>query len=371
MTSGPKTLPQAPPAVRVEPRAPTGELGLPEDAAGPDAPDGIQVFGVLEALLVRWRIVVAIPFVVVALATATALWLPPSYTAVTQFAPESTGQPGLTGGLAGIAGQFGISLDGAGSRSAPFYAQVAESRDILMRVLLARYPDARTPGVLTDSATLLEQYDVEGDSAFRVEAGLARLRDVIDVAVDLPTSIVTISVTDGSPEIAALVANRLVGAIDDFNTESRQSQARRRHEFVVERTAEAAAALRRAEQALDEFQDRNRAWQQSPQLTSMQARLRRAVDLRQEVFVTLSREVETSRIEQVNDAPVISVIERAAAPRFKSGPRRTVIVVLGAVFGVLLALSWVGAIELWRYLGRVDPPGYRRLMRRVQGRAAG
>ena len=327
----------------------------------------VGALGALDVLLSHWRVLILLPLAAAGLAAAIAFSRSPSYTATAIFVPEISGQGRVPSGLAGIAGQFGINLGGEGSRSASFYAEVAKSRDILLRVLLSRYPDPRTPDTAADSATLMDIYAPAGDSLLRLERAVAQLDRAMSLEVDLPTSLVRLSVTDGSPEIAAAVANRVVAAIDDFNTDSRQSQARRRRQFIEVRTGEAAAELRRAESLLEEFQERNRAWQHSPQLTSAQSRLRRGVELRQEVFLTLSRELETSRIEEIDDAPVISVIQRAVPPRFKSAPRRGVIIVLGGVLGVLLALSWVGATELLHRLRVADAEGFRALAGRLRG----
>ena len=52
-----------------------------------------------------------------------------------------------------------------------------------------------------------------------------------------------------------------------------------------------------AEEQLRGFYERNRSWQQSPQLTFDEGRLRRQVEIRQEVYLTLRREYETARVE--------------------------------------------------------------------------
>ncbi len=325
----------------------------------------------MAVLLSHWPVLIFLPLLMAAAAAAVAFTRTPTFTATAVFVPESGGQGRVPGNLAGLAGQFGINLGADGSRSPAFYAEVAKSHDILAKVLLTRFPDARTPASPADSATLLDQYAPEGDSALRFERGLAELRRAMSLQVDIPTNLVSLSVTDGHPEVAAAVANRVVEVIDEFNTNSRQSQARRRREFIEKRADEASAELRRAERLVDDFQERNRAWQQSPQLNSAQARLRRDVDLRQEVYLTLSRELETSRIEEVNDAPVISVIQSAVTPRFKSAPRRAVIIVLGGTLGVLLALCWVGGAELLRRLREDNEEGYRTLVGRLGMRPGG
>ena len=83
--------------------------------------------------------------------------------------------------------------------------------------------------------------------------------------------------------------------------------------------------------------------QQSPQLAFEESRLRRQVQLRQELYVTLRREYETARIEEVNDTPVITVIDAAVVPQRKSGPKRrlwaAVAFALGGTFGVFWAFG--------------------------------
>jgi uncharacterized protein involved in exopolysaccharide biosynthesis len=165
------------------------------------------------------------------------------------------------------------------------------------------------------------------------------LRKRIGAEVQQQTNIVTISVTLDDAELAALVAARVVDHLNEFNTDQRQSQARQRRRFVEGRLDEGRRALQEAENTLRGFYERNRNWQQSYGLTFEEGRLRREVDTRQEVILTLTREYETARIEEVNDTPVLTIIDRAVAPRERSFPR------LGLFGGVALALGLlVGAV---------------------------
>src|SRR5437899_12304110 len=76
----------------------------------PSAP-APSLFDVLTPLLRRWRMMIVIPSVCGAAAGAVSLVLPPGYTATTSFTTDLSpgiGPSGL-GGLASLAGQFGIS----------------------------------------------------------------------------------------------------------------------------------------------------------------------------------------------------------------------------------------------------------------------
>src|SRR5438132_8548828 len=52
------------------------------------------------------------------------------------------------------------------------------------------------------------------------------------------------------------------------------------------------------------------------------------VDIRQEVSLTLRREYETARIEEVNDTPVITVIDPPVPPHERSSPKRLLLVLM-------------------------------------------
>ena len=70
-----------------------------------------------------------------------------------------------------------------------------------------------------------------------LERGARRLAGLIAVGVDAQTNIVTLKVQSRYPDLAAAVANRLVAYLNDFNTLSRQSQARERRKFTEQRVA--------------------------------------------------------------------------------------------------------------------------------------
>ena len=139
--------------------------------------------------------------------------------------------------------------------------------------------------------------------------------------VDARTNIVEVRVDAMDRGLAAAVANRFIEALTEFNSRSRQSRARERRRFVEERVAEVETELRQREEVLKTFLERNRTFQ-SPQLAFEEGRLRSDVEIQQEIFLTLRREYEYARIEEVNEVPVITVIDRAVPPLLRSRPAR-------------------------------------------------
>jgi uncharacterized protein involved in exopolysaccharide biosynthesis len=110
------------------------------------------------------------------------------------------------------------------------------------------------------------------------------------------------------------------------------------------RLTEAEAELRSAEAELQTFLEGNRLFRDSPHLNFEYERLERQVTIKQEVFIMLRRSYEDARIQEVNDTPVLTVIDRAVPPREKSWPRRRLTVVVVFLFGGVIG----GSIALTR-----------------------
>jgi len=69
-------------------------------------------------------------------------------------------------------------------------------------------------------------------------------------------------------------------------------------------------------------------------------RLERDVQVKQEVYLTLTREYEQARIAEVRDTPLLTIVDRAVPPYKKSSPHRLLMVIAALVIGVVLA-AWL------------------------------
>lgn len=318
-----------------------------------DSPRALLVF--VQILLQRWRVVLGLPTVAAVLSVFLALALPRRYTATVSFVPEETAVPRLASGLAGLSSQFGFMLVPPGSRSSRFYADLVQTRELAETILLSRYRDPRSPAA-ADSVRLLDLLDLpRGNSQDSLERGATRLKRMVGVRLNSQTSVVEIRVRSAWPRLSADVANRFVSALNTFNSTIRTSQARQRRLFLEIRVAEAQQQLETAENALRQFYERNRLWQQSPELVVEEGRLRRQLEVQQQVYLTLRQEYENARIQEVNDIPVITVVDSAVAPRRPSQPRLELVVLLGTAVGVIAALFLVVGTALMERLKRLEP----------------
>jgi uncharacterized protein involved in exopolysaccharide biosynthesis len=335
---------------------------------GPLVDDEVNVLRLLSVPLQRWRVVAGVPLLAAFVAVAISYVIPSWFTATTRFVPEVRSQSRLPSGLATIAGQFGVSISSDPTQSPRFYAQVVKSRAILERILLTRYPDPQGRGYAADSATLLQIFRVHGKTiADSLDRGVKKLGELISVRTDDQTNIVSLDVTSRSPMLAAAIANNAVEYLNDFNTKTRQSQARERRKFIEERLTVGEQDLRLAEEQLKRFYEVNRSWQHAPQLVFEEGRLRRQVEIRQELYLTLRREYESARIEEVNNTPVMTLIDSAVPPQQRSSPRRILFAIIAMVFASTFGLLWAfGAAHLDR-IRRQDRATYDNFSRLLHG----
>lgn len=303
----------------------------------------VERVGVLQltnVLLQRWKLVTGLPLAAALVTAIISLLLPAKFTATVTFVPEAE-ETGLAvpSGIMGLAAQFGVALPSDGTNSPDFYAEVLQSRTLLDQVLLARFADPRSEEPL-DSITLLDLLEIEGDTeAQRLEAGRAKLRDISVVSVDNSTDIVVLSVETRYPVLSAEAANHFIALLNRFNLETRQSNAQERRRFIEGRVSEVERELWEAEELMKEFLERNRQYLGSPELQFQHDRLSRQVVLKQEVLSTLRRQYEEARIQEVNDTPVITVIDEAVPPVEKSSPQRTLSVIMAFILGGILAVA--------------------------------
>lgn len=311
--------------------------------------------------LVRWRTVFAVTVATIVIALMLSVVLPPTYRVVASFVtadasiqlPQGLADLAAEPGLSGIATQMGIGTGKDPSTSPAFYAQLLDSRELLTRVVRSRFADPRAPG---DSGTLVQIFRIRSRDPDRaVETAVRKLQRASLVSFDPKTGLVVLRVDARWPQMGADIANRAVSLVSAFNKEQRFSRARAKREFLESRVAEAQAELRGAEDSLQLIYDRNRLWESSPALVVEERRRRRQVETASTLYLTLRQQYESARIDEVNNTPVITVVDRAVPPKRRQWPRRGLIVVTAAILGVGLGVLWAAARELASHWTRNNP----------------
>lgn len=320
-------------------------------AAHEQTPEPLTFAAWAASTLVRWRTVMRTALLALVAALVSTLVVPAKYESSTSFVANTSGggiklPAGLSSvaGLSGLASSLGSSgMGGDPSESPAFYVELLDSRELLTRLVLQKYHDPRSSSP-ADSANLIALFKIKKKDPTRaLELAIKSANDAIDASADVRTNLVTVTVDAEWPELSAAIANRAAELVSEFNQQQRVSRARAKREFVEGRLAASRTELATAEGRLRNFIDANRGLRTAPDLLIAEQQIRRQVDVAQDMYLTLRREFETSRLTEVNDAPLITLVDRAVQPRKALWPRYGVLVVAalfaGTMIGVMLAAA--------------------------------
>ncbi len=95
------------------------------------------------------------------------------------------------------------------------------------------------------------------------------------------------------------------------------------------------------------FLEQNREWSSSPALAFEEGRLQWVISVHQQVFSSLSRELETARIDEVNDIAAIPMIDVPIPPSRPDFPRPILSFVVAGILGLLAGTVHAVAIASW------------------------
>lgn len=291
---------------------------------------------------------------------------PSSYSSFAALMPQSS-RP--TSALTGIATQFGISLPANDPGQSPtFYLDLINSAQLLSSLATSTFPDPSNRGAVRPLVSIL---GVPGDTPeLRVNNAVLMLRRRITPTVRAKTGVVDIVVRMPDPALAAAVCSRLLTLLNQFNLETRQSQAAAEARFIEARLADAKAELRVAEDRLQYFLQRNRDFRNSAELTFQQDRLQRDVLLEQQIVATLAQNYEQARIDQVRDTPAITIVERPVPAPRADRRRHLRHAVIGLVMGLVIGIVWAWGSDLLRSVLRRREPEVREFQTLVDDSAS-
>jgi uncharacterized protein involved in exopolysaccharide biosynthesis len=345
----------------------TNEISSPPDQRETKPADDegqLSLWFYVNTVLKRRYLVLFLPAAVALGAAVSRELTPREYVASAKFAPQERGV-GETG-LGQLATQLGVAGGRTGTNSPQFYADLLLSREILRDVVRSNYQVPERKGFAGD---LVAYYKISGsDRDDETSRAVTAVRGRINALADR-NGIVQLDFRSDSPTLSLLVVNRLLDLVNDFNLRRRQSQARAERTFVEQRLALSKQELTASEDALAAFVERNRT-SQTPMLLAEEQRLRRELNLRQTIFLTLSQSYETAKIEEVRSTPVVTVLEHPDGFVAKQ-PRKAI--ETGVLYGVVALILTLIAVFVMEFARRSESEGsasyqeFRQLRTRILG----
>ena len=271
------------------------------------------------------------------------LFMRPFYIARASIFPPATDNPLGSFGLPSMIGMVGnFSLGDDGASLFPLYEKFLFSRTLIENLLQLRLDAAGFDGTLMDYLAIEEP-----NATIRSAIATSVVREGLSFEADKKTVVVTVGYQDADPKVAAAVVNEALELLDRFDVSTAARRASERRHFIEGRMNEASQGLMAAERSLEKFREENLRIGNAPELQMEQARLQREIEIQQQVYLTLRKEYELTRIEELRTVPVVNVLDRAMPPLVPSGPSLVrnagLAGFLGAAFVVLLvALQALG-----------------------------
>ncbi len=310
----------------------------PETTSGSPSNDGNLIRAAAEELARRWHSLIAFPLATGVAAVVFTLFLQPRFEAVSVFAPVQASAQNLPASLQSIAAQFGFALPSSGY-SVYYFAQVVQSRSVLATVardtLRASGQDIAVMDLLGATGRTPER---------RLEDAIKTLDDRIDVSTDDQANLVTVSVRAPSPDLAEALGRSVLAALDSVITTSQRTGGSYERRFAEGQADSARGALQAAENKLRDFYQANRSIESSPTLQVEEGRLRRQIQVLQEVYLALVNQQEAAKLQEARNTPAIALLQPPLASVKRVWPRRAVWGLFGLITAFLVTAGWLYAV---------------------------
>lgn len=336
-----------------------------------DIIDITEIFRQLKAHTRTFLIVLPIVFVL------SCIWIFPQpryYKSEVTLAPEMNGED-IGGGLASVASQFGVNI-GSSSSDAIYpllYPDVVSSNEFVIGLMDIRVKTI-DGSVSTDYYTYLKKYqkknwlkapfyklakaigsifvtpqksDTIGTgkklNAFRMtkkDYDLVQLvKEKITCNVDKKTDVITISVVDQDPLIAASLANSVSRRLQDFITHYRTNKARIDVEHYLKLTEQSKKAYDYSVRVYSEYCDANQdVLLQS--FISKRDELENEMQLKFNTYSAMRTQLEAMRAKLQEKTPAFTTLQSAMVPIKPAGPKRMIFVLSMLVLATIVTASY-------------------------------
>ncbi|MDE6682187.1 MAG: chain-length determining protein, partial [Muribaculaceae bacterium] len=337
---------------------------------------------IFKQLLEKKKLILIWCLVGLALGVIIAFSIPREYQTSVTLAPEINGNKGSSGNLGALAAMAGVNLGSSGTDavSPQLYPDIVKSVPFSLSLLnvkltdqeetrkftVAEYleNDVKSPwwsaitgapfkllGALTGGDKDDEEITtatVEGTDPLVIskkEYSLVNdLNSRLSVAVDVKTSIVTISVRMQDPMASAILADSVAKQLKEYITDYRTNKARQDLEYIEKLNAEAKQKYYEAQQKYANYLDTHQGIVLHSAQT-MSDRLENETTLAFNMFNQTSQQLQMAKAKVQEETPVYATINPATVPVKPVAPRKVLIIVGFIFLAFIAACAWILFIQ--------------------------
>lgn len=197
-----------------------------------------------------------------------------------------------------------------------------------------------------DTIAILNPFQLTEKEYLKVEG----LRKAVTAEVDKKTAMTTVTVTLQDPKVTAMVADSVVGKLQQYIIDYRIKKAKEDCAYLEELYKERQQEYYQAQSKYAHYFDTNRniAFQS---VRAEQERLQNDMNLAYQVYSQVAQQLQVARAKIQEEKPVFAVVEPATIPLQPSGTSRKVILVGVVFFVVCVTGMWkLFGLRYWQLL---------------------
>jgi uncharacterized protein involved in exopolysaccharide biosynthesis len=272
----------------------------------------------------------------------------PYYESSVVLLPEYGSKSNMLSQLSGLAALAGVRVGEVAATE--IYQNLLQSEAVIGSVIRSKYLTKEYP----DSVNLIQYFKVEADDK---EPGIQKRRkflkvneilnkELISTEIDRVTKILTIKVTMPEAQLSADVVNKIVESLDQYIRTKRKSYAGEQRYYLEKRVGQVKDTMTICENELRDFREQNRMVIQSPNLLMEQERLVRNIQIQQNVYMELTKQLELAKIDEIKDSPILNIKEFAQNPIKKAGPKKFYMLIMILFLAVISTISYYLFIDV-------------------------
>jgi LPS O-antigen subunit length determinant protein (WzzB/FepE family) len=340
--------------------------------------DEIDLIALARTLWEGRRTVIKTMFIFTVLGFIIAIFSPKEYTATTTMVPQVNNPSAKMGGLSSLASLAGFNLDmnmGGNEISPMLYPQILSSISFQLEIMNTNYRFEEIeeevslydyylnyykpglfsalkkytiglPGVILKAMQGEEEEKIvkSESETIRISKDQDEIRKKIGEKLSLNVNdkdgYITLSSNFHQAELSAQVAQEAQKQLQEYITQFRIEKATAQLEFIESRYNEKKHEFESAQRRLAAYRDANKNISSAIAQTELE-KLENEYQLAFEVYSELAKQLEQAKIQVKEDTPVFSVIEEVSVPVEKSKPKRSLILLIWILLGVVIGTGLI------------------------------
>ena len=291
--------------------------------------NSLYIWNILVELWNNRRVIIPTMSAFFIVSVIFALLIPNSYTSTVSMLPSGSG-----GGPFGfISGWLPGMLESMTSDeiSSYLFPDILKSRIVIINVV--NEPFDSILQLKVEEKNLKQYHNWTSD-----EAAFKEFLNYAQVRYSIEKGIIQITFESRDPYLSYFTTKTWVEKLGLFLENNLETKSKRNYEYLLDKQKDSNANLKAAEDSLAFFFRANKNFQSNPITNLEYQRLSINIQSKRDIFKYISQQLETEKLNMVKSRPTVNILDKPNIPRKKSGPQRSIIVLLGLFFGCLFCL---------------------------------